>query len=84
MTGEGPVEPLHRLSVGESGRIVRIAGRDPARLIRLSSLGVVPGARLRVERKRPAVVLSVGDTTLALDPAITADIYVTKIEEDRR
>jgi len=72
------VQPLTRLAVGESGRIVHIVPRDSERLARLSSMGVIPGAVVRLAQRSPAVVLAIGETTLALDPAITAEIYVKK------
>jgi len=73
------VQPLHRLAPGESGRIVHIVPRDPRRLTRLSSLGVVPGATVRLQQKRPAVVLRVGETTLAVEPDFAEDIYVKRL-----
>jgi DtxR family transcriptional regulator, Mn-dependent transcriptional regulator len=73
------VQPLNQLAVGQSGRIVYIVPRDPERLVRLSSLGVVPGAIVRLQQKLPAVVLAAGETTVAVDPAITAEIYVKKV-----
>lgn len=76
------VEPLAQLAPGEAGRIVHIAHRDADRLVRLSSLGLIPGATVRLTQRRPAVVLSVGETTLALDPGITADIYVRRVRNE--
>ena len=72
------VQPLQRLAPGDSGRIVHIVPRDPRLLIRLSSLGVVPGATVRLQQKSPAVVLRVGETTLALEPGFADEIYVKR------
>lgn len=73
------VQPLEQLAAGRSARIVYIVPRDPSRLVRLSSLGLVPGATLRLEQKRPAVVVGLGETTLALDREIAGEIYVKKL-----
>jgi DtxR family Mn-dependent transcriptional regulator len=73
------VQPLHRLAPGESGRIVHIAPREGRRLMRLSSLGVVPGAVVRLQQKSPAVVLRIGETTLAVEPEFADEIYVKRV-----
>jgi len=77
-TVEPLVQPLDRLGVGERGRIVYIVPREPERLVRLSNLGIVPGATVALQQKSPAAVLRIGETTLALDPAIAAEIYVRR------
>jgi Fe2+ transport system protein FeoA len=73
------IEPLSHLRPGQSARVVHIVAREAARLIKLSALGVVPGAIVRVVQRKPAVVLEVGNTTLALDEAITGDIFVAPL-----
>lgn len=75
------VQPLEQLATGQSARIVYIVPRDPTRLVRLSSLGLVPGAIVRLEQKRPAVVVGVGETTLAVDREIAGEIYVKKVPD---
>ncbi len=78
-TVEPLVEPLDRLPVGSSGRIVYIVPREPERLVKLSNLGIVPGAIIHLQQKSPAAVLRVQETTLAVDPAIAAEIYVKRV-----
>ena len=73
------VQPLDRLPVGERGRIVYIVPRDPERLVRLSNLGLVPGAVVLLQQKSPAAVLKVHETTLAVDPEIAGEIYVKRV-----
>lgn len=73
------VQPLDQLAVGRSAKIVYIVPRDPARLVRLSDLGLVPGVEVRLQQKQPATVLAVGETTLAIDREIASEIYVKKI-----
>ena len=73
------VQPLQRLAPGESGRIVHIVPREARRLLRLSNLGVVPGAVVRLQQKSPAVVLRIGETTLAVEPDVADEIYVKRV-----
>jgi DtxR family Mn-dependent transcriptional regulator len=72
------VQPLDRLPVGERGKIVYIVGKNPDRLVRLSSLGVVPGATLHLQQRSPAIIIRLGETTMALDADIASEIYVKK------
>ena len=78
-TVEPLVQPLDRLGVGERGRIVYIVPREPERLVRFSNLGIVPGATVGLQQRSPAAVLRLGETTLAVDPAIAGEIYVRKV-----
>ncbi len=77
-TVEPLVQPLDRLPVGFRGRIVYIVPREPQRLVKLSNLGIVPGAMIHLQQKSPAAVLRIAETTLAVDPAIAAEIYVKR------
>jgi Fe2+ transport system protein FeoA len=70
------VLPLSELPVGREGRVVHIAPREPMRRLQLSHLGVMPGALVCLQQIRPAAVVRVGETMLALDPEIAAEIYV--------
>ena len=74
------VQQLTVLDVGERGRIIFIASNSHMRLDKLGSLGIVPGSTVKVHQKRPAFVIQLGETTLALDPEIIKEIYVKKIE----
>ena len=73
------VQPLDRLGVGQRARIVYIVPREPERLVRLSNLGLVPGATIVLQQKSPAAVLRAGETTLAVDPEIVGEIYVKRM-----
>lgn len=79
-TVEPLVRPLAELPVGEAGRIVYIASREPDRLMRLSHLGVVPGAIVRLTQSRPAAILRLGETVLAVEPEIAGEIYVKRVD----
>jgi len=76
---EALVEPLDRLAPGEAAHIVYILPRAAERLVRLAGLGVVPGALVHFQQRTPAAVLRVGETTVALDPAVAGEIYVRRV-----
>jgi DtxR family Mn-dependent transcriptional regulator len=80
-TVEPLVQPLDTLAPGEAGRIVHIVSREPGRLVKLAGLGVVPGAVVHLQQRTPAIVLRMGETTVAFDPAIAAEIYVRRVDE---
>ncbi|HEX5042657.1 MAG TPA: FeoA family protein [Candidatus Polarisedimenticolaceae bacterium] len=81
---EEAIEPLSRLRPGEDARVVHVAARETARLVKLSTMGLVPGAVVRLVQRKPAVVLEIGHTTLALDEAITSDIFVARLGASKR
>lgn len=72
------VMPLGSLDIGEAGRIIFILSGSHARLDRLGSMGIVPGSIIKLHQKRPAFVINIGETTLALDPEIVDEIFVKK------
>ena len=74
------VQQLSVMNVGERGRIIFIASSSHMRLDKLGSLGIVPGSVIRVHQKKPAFVIQLGETTLALDPEIIKEIYVRRVE----
>jgi len=60
-------------------RIVFITPRSKRRLEKLSTLGIVPGSRIRLLQRKPSFVLQIGETTVAVDRDITDEIYVKRI-----
>jgi Fe2+ transport system protein FeoA len=62
--------------------IVRIATTDAQRVVKLSSLGVMPGVRVTLVQRRPAVVLRITETSIALDGEVADDILVESTGED--
>ena len=73
--------PLTRLTPGERGRVVAVRpGTHQDRLVRLSTLGVVPGALVELEQLAPAAILRVAETTFAVETEIAAEIYVERVE----
>jgi ferrous iron transport protein A len=71
----GP-QPVTALRAGESAIIARVAARMPERLVKLSGLGVMPGARVTLVQRQPAVVLRIAETTIALDRDVADDILI--------
>lgn len=70
--------PLAELKVGEEARVAYIATRDHHRLDRLGALGVLPGTRLRLHQRRPAFIIFLGETQLALDREVAGEIFVRR------
>jgi DtxR family Mn-dependent transcriptional regulator len=42
-------------------------------------MGVVPGSVVKLHQKRPAYVLQLGETMIAVDKDITKEIFVKKV-----
>lgn len=74
------VKSLTALNPGDRAAIIFIVSGAHARLDKLSSLGLVPGSVIRVRQKKPAFVIEIGETTLAIDPEIVKEIYVRRLK----
>ena len=70
------VQPLHALSVGSTVKIVYMLPSLQKRLERLTDLGIIPGALLKIRQKIPALVVACDETTVALDSSVGSEIYV--------
>ncbi|HTO99379.1 MAG TPA: metal-dependent transcriptional regulator [Myxococcales bacterium] len=73
------VTGLASLPLGARGKIVFVAPRWADRMDRLAGLGVVPGTEIRLTQRSPSVVIEAGETTLALDPEVAAEIFVKAV-----
>ena len=69
---------IEELNSGDSFEVVAIHGGYMARH-RLSELGLAVGARARVEKNRP-LIISVGDTRLALGHGLARKVDVRRVE----
>jgi len=78
-TMEPLVQPLDRMAIGQAARIVHIAPRLPERLVRLSNLGIVPGATVYLDQRSPTAVIRIGETTLAVEREVAGEIYVRPV-----
>jgi len=67
---------LTEASLGATVRIMFITPRSKKRLEKLSTLGIVPGCRIRLLQRNPSFVLEIDQTTVAVDRDITDEIYV--------
>ncbi|UCD38167.1 MAG: metal-dependent transcriptional regulator [Fidelibacterota bacterium] len=67
---------LSRLKVGESGRVAFLTPSFHKRFDRLAAFGINPGAVVNLHQRKPAYVVRLGETELALDPEIADEIYV--------
>ncbi|MFQ6103583.1 MAG: metal-dependent transcriptional regulator [Candidatus Glassbacteria bacterium] len=68
--------PLQDLGLGRSAKIVFITPSVQTRLSRLSSIGIMPGAEIKLLQKRPSVVLQIDETTIALETDIAKEIFI--------
>jgi Fe2+ transport system protein FeoA len=55
---------------------VRIASASPERVVKLSSLGVMPGVTITLLQRTPAVVVQIAETSIALDGDVAEDILI--------
>ncbi len=79
--GEGhPVQTLDHLRPGERARVLKVSAADTPMLMKLSQLGLVPGAEVRVQQSRPAAVVRLGETTVALQGAVARLVHVRRLE----
>jgi Fe2+ transport system protein FeoA len=67
---------LDRLAEGEGGIVARMEDDESDEGLRLFSLGLAPGAQVRVEQTRPAVVVRVSQTVIAMEPAVARRVFV--------
>jgi len=74
------VRPLVELPAGARGKIVFIIPSAHSRLDKLSSIGLFPGSEIRVHQKKPAFVLELGETTVAIDRDIAKEIFVRVVK----
>lgn len=72
------VIPLTELAVGTEGRVSFIVPKTSKRLEKLGSMGLVPGSTVKLNQKKPAFVIQLGQTTLALEADIVEDIFVKR------
>jgi DtxR family Mn-dependent transcriptional regulator len=64
------------LAPGQSATVVAITSADPDRARQLSQYGLTAGTPIRLLQKRPVPIVQVGETDLAVDTPIAAEIYV--------
>ncbi len=71
------VSPLVRgLPDIEVGMTAKVVFMNAPAMDRLASMGLVPGADVRLQQKKPSFVLTIDETTIAIDEDIAKGIYV--------
>lgn len=70
------VRPADELAPGERASVVCAGSASGSRERALTVFGLAPGAEIEVLQQRPACVLRIGETELALDPEIARQILV--------
>lgn len=78
------VRPAVEARPGERVEILCLGREEGSRARALAVFGLVPGARALVLQQRPATVLRVDETELALDREIARDILVRSPREEER
>ena|ERR1043166_4669145 len=71
--------PLPELNEGESTELVCLNCAHSSRRAALTIYGLVPGCRIVLQQKRPAFVVRIGETELALEASIAAEVYVKRL-----
>jgi len=70
------VSSLNNLGVHQKGRVAYIHTKDPKKLQKLMSLGVLPGVSIVLIQKFPSYVFQVGQSQFAVDKELAECIFV--------
>lgn len=73
------VRPLAELRSGATALVACLGGKNGNRQGTLSVFGFVPGAEITLLQQRPACVVRVGETELAIDADIAREILVRPV-----
>lgn len=84
--GAPPVPPMPEegllsvksLTAGETAEVLCLAGENASRRNHLAVFGLVPGSEIRLLQRYPSFVVEIGETVLALDADVAADILVKR------
>lgn len=76
------VSPLSQMASGESGKIAYIYATQAAKLQKLVSMGILPGAPVSLIQGFPSYVFQVRQTQFAVDKEIADAIYVRLVEAE--
>jgi DtxR family Mn-dependent transcriptional regulator len=67
------VQSLKDMEVGRTVKVIFITGPS---MDRLATMGLVPGALIRLSQRKPSFVIDIDETTIAIDEDIAKGIYV--------
>lgn len=71
-----------QLQIGESARVAYFSTREHSRLLKLSALGISPGASIKLIQKWPAYVVQCEETEIALEPEVAKNIHVWQAPQE--
>ena len=71
---------LFDIERGERVRVLCLGARSSGRYVPLAGFGLVPGCEIELLQRRPACVVRVEETELALDPDIAREILVERLD----
>lgn len=72
-----------QLDTGESATIAYLCTTEHARMLKLSSLGITPGNRLKLLQKWPSCVFQCDETEIAVEGEVAKNIYVRRDGQTR-
>ena len=72
------VLPLSEADIGTDVKIVYILPSLELRLNKLTNLGIIPGSIIRIKQKSPAFVISVEESTIAIDSDVVKEIFILR------
>ena len=67
---------LTELATGSSGMIGRVEPTDEGSLLKLMSLGILPGTRVLLLQRFPSYIFRAGQTEISLDRQLAAQVLV--------
>jgi DtxR family Mn-dependent transcriptional regulator len=70
------VQSLRDMEVGRSVKVIFITGPS---MDRLATMGLVPGAAIKLNQRKPSFVIDIDETTIAIDEDIAKGIYVKPV-----
>jgi Fe2+ transport system protein FeoA len=76
------IRSLSELKHGDRARVVCLGGDNGSRHNSLAVFGLVEEAEITLLQQRPSCVVQVGETELAIDSEIAADILVEPLGEE--
>ncbi len=76
------IVPVSRMNIGSEGTIFFMAPDSHNKLDKLSSLGLIPGKKIKLHQKKPSYVIQIDETLLAIDSVIAEEIFVKRISEE--
>lgn len=71
-----------QLTVGESARVAYLSSGEHGRLLRLSALGITPGATIRLLQRWPSFVFQCDQTEIALEQDVARHVYVWRTPQE--